>query len=73
MAPKVNKWKVGLISGAVIIGASYLILKTFPHIFSQQDDEEDEVVVERTEEQEEEPNSNKPIELFESEEAFEKK
>lgn len=68
MAPKGNKWKTGLISGAVIIGASYIILKTFPHIFSKQQDDENDVV----EQEEDDNHSNKPIELFESEEAVEK-
>lgn len=70
MIPKVNRWKIGLISGAVVVGAGYIILKTFPHIFAKEedDDDSDNVVVHR----EVDENPNKPIELFESEEAFQK-
>ncbi|RCK57577.1 hypothetical protein Cantr_06584 [Candida viswanathii] len=74
MAPKNNRWKYGLITGAVIIGASYLVVRTFPHIFSKQEEDDENEVIERTVEGEGADNSqsNKPIELFESEEAFKK-
>ena len=69
MAPK-GKWKIGLISTAVVVGTTYLVLKTFPHLFTKQDDDDNEVV-ERTED--DGNQSNKPIELFDSEESFKQK
>ncbi|KAI3403952.2 hypothetical protein KGF56_003219 [Candida oxycetoniae] len=82
---RARNWKIGLVSGAVIIGTSYLILNTFPHLKtsiynviygtedeSEEDDERD-IQTRRVviESEHSDPNNrNKTIDLFQSERAF---
>ncbi|RLV89271.1 hypothetical protein JA1_005236 [Spathaspora sp. JA1] len=69
-AGKQNKnLKFGLAAGAVVLGAGYLILNTFPHLKSRLwsciSGDKKEELEENVEQDQEEP-SNEPIELHES-------